>query len=105
MTQLRNCNRVEMRRPTQAMTRRLLPVNNSAPATITRISPREKATPPKSRALAKPRAGSLTTSVKNIAPRPMNPPANTASAAIEGNGNCALVTPTSSTGSAISRGA
>ncbi len=50
MTQLRNSMPVLTLRLAQAMTIRLLPVNSSAPATTTRMRPRQKAKPPTRRA-------------------------------------------------------
>jgi len=62
-TQLRSNSPVLMRPPAQAMASRLLPVNSSAPATVTRMSPSENTSPPSSREAAKPRLASLATSV------------------------------------------
>ena len=45
MAQLRNTSRVEIRPSAQAITSKLLPVNSSAPATITSSKPSENTTP------------------------------------------------------------
>jgi hypothetical protein len=60
---LRSSAEIETRREAAAMTINALPVNNSAPPTITRISPSEKAMPPTSLATPKPRPLPVITSV------------------------------------------
>ena len=49
MPQLRNIWAVVTLRAAQAITIRLLPVNSSAPATTTRIRPKQKTRPPRRR--------------------------------------------------------
>ena len=61
------------------MTMRQLPVNSSAPATITQMRPSEKQKPPRMLDAAKPSVGSAFTQVMNSAPLPMSMPAMSAS--------------------------
>ena len=104
MAQLRASRPNGMRPSAQAITRKLLPVNNSAPATATRISPSENASPPSTRVSAKPSEASLATSVKYSAPKPMKAPASTPSMNIVRSGRLAFTMPMFSTFSAISFG-
>jgi hypothetical protein len=103
-TQLRSTWRVLTQPSAQAIASRLFPVKSSAPATVTRIRPSEKAIPPTSREVAKPSVGSDATSVYMSAPSPMNAPASTPSIATVRNGICALTTQKSLTRPAICRG-
>jgi hypothetical protein len=104
MAQFRASMPKGMRPSAQAITRKLLPVNNSAPATATRMSPRENASPPSTRVSAKPSDASLATSVKYSAPKLMKAPASTPSIAIVRSGSAALTMPMFSIFSAISFG-
>ena len=88
-----------------AMASRLLPVNSSAPATITSSSPSEKTSPPPICAAAKPRVASALTITNNIVPRPMNAPASVPSIKSGSVAMRALATPTVSMRSATSLGA
>ena len=63
MSQLRSTSLVEILPLAQAITIRLLPVNNSAPPTKTIASPRENTNPPTTRVVAKLSPGSLATMV------------------------------------------
>jgi len=89
---------------TQAMTIRQLPVNSSAPATTTRISPVEKIKPPSSRAGPKPRPAPAMAAVKPAAPRAMKAPARNDRVAKGTAANAALLTPASSMRFATSTG-
>src|SRR4030042_1908321 len=83
---------------------RALPVNSSAPAITTRISPRLNTTPPTSLVKPKPIWMSGGTRVANIAPRPIKKPASIPRSEIFQIFPFALVTPTDSILSAISAG-
>ena len=87
-----------------AITMSMLPVNNSAPPTTTRMRPSEKLRPPMSREIPGASPVPAVTAVENTAPREMNTPPSTASANRRGNGSAALATPTVSARSAISAG-
>src|SRR6266567_536524 len=102
IAQFRSKSRVLIFPSAQAIARRLFPVNSSAPATTTRISPRENATPPSACLAANPREGSDLTITKYNAPRPMKAPAKILSINIESSGRRALATPIVSTFAAIS---
>ncbi|AJR05443.1 hypothetical protein H744_1c0418 [Photobacterium gaetbulicola Gung47] len=88
----------------QAIAKRLLPVNSSAPATMTSNSPREKVTPPSTCCMANPSSASDFTKVKYKPPRPIKAPANMPSITMESSGSLAFTTPMLSTFSAICLG-
>jgi hypothetical protein len=89
----------------QAIARRLLPVNSSAPATITSTSPSENTRPPPICAAAKPSVASALTITNNIIPRPMKAPASVPSIKSGSVAMRAFATPTVSMRRATSLGA
>src|SRR5688572_5730106 len=90
----------------QAMTIKLLPVNNSAPPTITRTSPNENVSPITRRLTPYPTVSCIPapTVVAKTAPREMKAPARTARTNVRTASTPALRTPASSAFSAISAG-
>ena len=104
MIQLRSTSRVLTQPSAHAIASMLFPVNNSAPATVTRIRPSENDRPPSTRVAANPSPASLATSVYMSAPRPMNAPASMPSMDTVNSGMRALITQKSFTRPAISFG-
>ena len=76
--QLRNSCHGVMRRVAKLMTIRLLPVNSSAPATTTSISPSENPTPANSRVVPNPSPECVAMIVAKIPPSAMKAPASPA---------------------------
>ncbi len=92
---------------TKAIMIKLLPVNNSAPATTTAMSPRQKVMPPKSLMKPKPIPAPVkpvVVTVKKIAPLAIKAPANIARTNMVHPSRFALSTPTFSIRRAISGG-
>ncbi len=74
---------------------RLLPVNSSAPAITTSISPRLKATPAMNREKLKPNTpGSKLRVAASMPPKPMYAPASTPRTNTDSQGEVTLPTPT-----------
>src|SRR3990172_7665036 len=95
MTQLRNRDPVLTLPLAQAITIRLFPVNNSAPPTTTKTSPRQKTRPVNN--LAIPKGNVLVPAavfVANTAPSAIKAPANTDKVNIVSAGASAFRTPT-----------
>ena len=88
----------------QAITIRVLPVNNSAPPTMTRISPSENTSPANKRPTPYGRPSPASTVVANRAPKPMNAPASAASTKVASVSALAFRTPTCSARAAICGG-
>jgi hypothetical protein len=80
-------------------------VNSSAPATTTRINPREKATPASRRVGPKPRSEPVPTVVANNAPSAMKAPATIPRTNVVAAPDVAFATPRVRTRSAICSGA
>ena len=106
MPQLRATEPRVIRRDAQAMASRLLPVNSSAPPTITRIRPSENASPAAIRTKPYGTTPALpaATVVAKAAPSATNAPASTASTNVGNSPATALRAPTSLALAAISDG-